>query len=73
MRQFLNPSVSGALTALGFIGGQSSVVGDLAGYAPPAPAFYNGNFAHSLDFDDTHARGSIHPSAPIVPAALPGW
>ena len=66
----LNPSVSGALTALGFIGGQSSVVGDLAGYAPPAAAFYNGNLAHSLDFDDTHARGSIHPSAPIVPAAL---
>ena len=38
----LNPSVSGALTALGFVGGQSSVVGDLAGYAPPAAAFTMG-------------------------------
>ena len=62
----LNPSVSAALTALGFTGGQSSVVGDVVGYAPPAAAFYNGNLAHSLDFDDTHARGSIHPSAPIL-------
>ena len=25
---------------------------------------------HSLDFDDTHARASLHTSAPIVPAAL---
>ena len=66
----LNRSVSAALTALGFTGGQSSVVGDIVGYTPPAAAFYNGNLAHSLDFDDTHARGSIHPSAPIVPAAL---
>jgi len=30
----------------------------------------NGTLAHSLDFDDTHAEGSIHSSAPIVPAAL---
>ncbi|GIT49153.1 MAG: hypothetical protein Ct9H300mP14_10810 [Gammaproteobacteria bacterium] len=40
------------------------------GYSPAAAAFYNGNLAHSLDFDDPHAGGSIHPSAPIVPAAL---
>src|SRR5690606_40306027 len=25
---------------------------------------------HSLDFDDTHADSSLHPSAPVVPAAL---
>ncbi|RMF03558.1 MAG: MmgE/PrpD family protein, partial [Alphaproteobacteria bacterium] len=30
----------------------------------------NGTLAHSLDFDDTHAEGSLHSSAPIVPAAL---
>ena len=66
----LNPSICCALEALGLSSGQSSVIGDSAGYAPPAAAFYNGNLAHSLDFDDTHARGSIHPSAPIVPAAL---
>jgi len=30
----------------------------------------NGTLVHSLDFDDTHASGSLHPSAPIVPAAF---
>ncbi|MDH3714522.1 MAG: MmgE/PrpD family protein [Gammaproteobacteria bacterium] len=66
----LNAAASAALASLGLSSGNASVIGDSAGYAPPAAAFYNGNLAHSLDFDDTHARGSIHPSAPIVPAAL---
>ena len=48
----------------------ASVIGDAAAYPPPAAALFNGNLGHSLDFDDTHAAGSIHPSAPIVPAAL---
>ncbi|MGY8960684.1 MAG: MmgE/PrpD family protein, partial [Alphaproteobacteria bacterium] len=39
-------------------------------FAPPAAALINGTMAHSLDFDDTHAEGSLHSSAPIVPAAL---
>jgi 2-methylcitrate dehydratase PrpD len=30
----------------------------------------NGTLAHSLDFDDTHASSSLHPSAPITPAAF---
>ena len=50
--------------------GNASVIGDGAAYSPPAAALFNGNLGHSLDFDDTHASGSIHPSAPIVPAAL---
>ena len=33
-------------------------------------ALLNGIFGHSLDFDDTHADSSLHPSAPVVPAAL---
>jgi len=66
----LNTAATAALASLGLSSGNASVIGDAAGYAPPAAAFYNGNLAHSLDFDDTHARGSIHPSAPIVPAAL---
>ena len=66
----LNDAMSGALGRLGLGAGDGSVIGDPQGYAPPAAAFYNGNLAHSLDFDDTHARGSIHPSAPIVPAAF---
>jgi 2-methylcitrate dehydratase PrpD len=26
--------------------------------------------AHSLDFDDTHARSQLHPGAPVIPTAL---
>ncbi len=59
-----------AVARLGMGSGRASVIGDVGGYAPPAAALVNGALAHSLDFDDTHARGSIHPSAPIVPAAL---
>jgi hypothetical protein len=47
-----------------------TVIGDAAGYTPPGAAMLNGTLAHSLDFDDTHAPGSLHPSAPIVPAAF---
>ena len=66
----LNSAMSDSLDVLGLSGGDAVVIGDERGYSPAAAAFYNGNLAHSLDFDDTHARGSIHPSAPIVPAAL---
>jgi len=55
---------------LGLTGGACTVIGDAAGYAPPGAAMLNGTLGHSLDFDDTHAPGSLHPSAPIVPAAL---
>ena len=37
---------------------------------PAGAAFLNGALAHSLDFDDTHAAGSLHPGAPVIPAAL---
>jgi 2-methylcitrate dehydratase PrpD len=66
----LNDAMASTLTKLGLASGNASVIGDERGYAPPAAALYNGNLAHSLDFDDTHARGSLHPSAPIVPAAF---
>ncbi|MDX1433738.1 MAG: MmgE/PrpD family protein [Gammaproteobacteria bacterium] len=66
----LNPAMLAGLERLGLGRGEASVIGDGHGYSPAAAAFYNGNLAHSLDFDDTHARGSIHPSAPIVPAAM---
>lgn len=64
------PSIAATLEGLGLSAGEASVIGDARGYAPPAAAFFNGALAHCLDFDDTHARASIHPSAPIVPAAL---
>ena len=75
----LSASMAAALRHLGLAAGgiagadtaaRASVIGDAASYSPPAAALFNGNLGHSLDFDDTHASGSIHPSAPIVPAAL---
>lgn len=35
-----------------------------------AAALANGTYAHALDFDDTHLPSIVHPSAPLVPAAL---
>jgi 2-methylcitrate dehydratase PrpD len=64
------PALLAAVERLGLARGDAAVIGDAHGYSPPGAALVNGTLAHSLDFDDTHAPGSIHPSAPIVPAAL---
>jgi 2-methylcitrate dehydratase PrpD len=65
------PPVLAALASLGLAGeGPATVMGDDRGYAPPVAALLNGLLGHSLDFDDTHAESSLHPSAPVVPAAL---
>jgi 2-methylcitrate dehydratase PrpD len=45
------------------VGGGSPVPGSLAALA-------NGVLAHSLDYDDTHLPSVLHPSAPVIPAAL---
>lgn len=36
----------------------------------PAAALVNGTLAHCLDFDDTHLPSVLHPSSPVIPAAL---
>ena len=64
------PSFLAAVRALGMAAGNSGVFGDAARYTPAGAAFLNGALAHSLDFDDTHAAGSLHPGAPVIPAAL---
>jgi 2-methylcitrate dehydratase PrpD len=64
------PSLISAVERLGLASGDCSVPGDARAYAPSAAALINGTLAHSLDFDDTHAAGSLHSSAPIVPAAM---
>ena len=64
------PAMIAAAGRLGLAGGVCTVIGDPAGYAPPGAAMLNGTLAHSLDFDDTHASSSLHPSAPITPAAF---
>lgn len=38
--------------------------------APEYAALLNGALAHSLDYDDTHRGASLHPGAPVIPAAL---
>ncbi len=64
------PAMVAAVSRIGLASGACTVIGDGAGYGPAGAAMLNGTLAHSLDFDDTHAPGSLHPSAPIVPAAL---
>ena len=60
----------GAARALGMTGGNFGVFGDPARYTAAGAAYLNGALAHSLDFDDTHAAGSLHPGAPVIPAAI---
>src|SRR5262249_7915890 len=50
--------------------GESTVFGDSKTWTPAVAALLNGALGHSLDFDDTHADSSLHPSAPVVPAAF---
>ncbi|MHA6616126.1 MmgE/PrpD family protein [Pseudonocardia sp. DLS-67] len=53
-------------------GGPADATAIGTGLQLPAPsaALLNGTLAHSLDFDDTHLPSVLHPSSPVVPAAL---
>ncbi len=65
------PSLLAMLKRLGLdTPGRSTVFGFAHGYTPAVAALLNGALGHSLDFDDTHADSSLHPSAPVVPAAF---
>ena len=65
------PSLFAAIDDLGLgASGKAHVLGMDRTLAPPIAALANGMLGHSLDFDDTHADSSLHPSAPVVPAAL---
>ncbi len=65
------PSLLGAVSDLGLDGpGEATAFGLGRRYSPPVAALLNGALGHSLDFDDTHADSSLHPSAPVVPAAM---
>lgn len=66
-----SPVIRGLTRTLGFDGpGPCTVFGEEGGLRPAAAALLNGAFGHALDFDDTHAASSLHPSAPVVSAAL---
>lgn len=60
---------SGAL-ALGMGGSQATVFGDDRTWHPVGAAFLNAALGHALDFDDTHAPSTLHPAAPVIPAAF---
>jgi 2-methylcitrate dehydratase PrpD len=65
------PSLMKMLEALALDGkGEATVFGDSKTWTPAVAALLNGALGHSLDFDDTHADSSLHPSAPVVPAAF---
>src|ERR1044072_2501785 len=65
------PSILKMLEALALDAkGESTVFGDSKTWTPAVAALLNGALGHSLDFDDTHADSSLHPSAPVVPAAF---
>jgi len=64
------PALLAATRALGLAAGNAGVFGCSARYTPAGAALLNGALGHSLDFDDTHAGGSLHPGAPVIPAAL---
>ena len=59
-----------AARAMGLAHGNHAVFGEVSRWSPTGAALLNGAFAHSLDFDDTHAAGTLHPGAPVIPAAL---
>jgi len=59
-----------AARAMGLATGNHAVFGESSRWSPAGAALLNGAFAHSLDFDDTHAAGTLHPGAPVIPAAL---
>lgn len=58
-----------AVDALGSPGA-ATCIGRSQAAAPAWAALANGILAHGLDYDDTHAEGVVHVSAPVVPAAL---
>lgn len=65
------PSILGMIEALGLgAEGPCTVFGMNRRYGAAAAALLNGALGHSLDFDDTHSDSSLHPSAPVVPAAF---
>lgn len=51
-------------------GAGSTVIGQRETYSRMQAVLLNGAFAHSMDFDDTYILGSLHPGAPVIPAAL---
>ncbi len=64
-----SPSITGGMD--GLTGdGEATVLPSGERVSPDHAALLNGAYAHSLDYDDTHRESSLHPGAPVIPAAL---
>ncbi|KAI0417757.1 2-methylcitrate dehydratase [Xylaria grammica] len=59
-----------AVIALGGKSGKSTVFTKGSAFSPQYAGLLNAAFAHSFDFDDTHAASILHPGATAIPAAL---
>lgn len=64
------PAQRAAQAALAWGTGGTSMAGHAQRLSAPASAFANGTAAHVLDYDDSFAPLTGHPSAPVVPAVL---
>jgi 2-methylcitrate dehydratase PrpD len=64
------PAMHAAVQALGLAAGSARVFGESKRFGPAGAAFLNAALGHALDFDDTHAAGTLHPGAPVIPAAI---
>jgi 2-methylcitrate dehydratase PrpD len=64
------PALLAGVRALGLGAGNAGVFGDAARYTPAGAALVNAALGHSLDFDDTHAAGCLHPGVTAIAAAL---
>jgi 2-methylcitrate dehydratase PrpD len=51
-------------------GGPARAIGLQRRYQAQYAALINATLAHTLDFDDTHIGGSLHPGAVVIPATL---
>ena len=67
-----HPGVAAAARAAAVFGGapEATLLGMRRRGDPMAAALVNGVSSHVLDFDDTHEGTLIHPSAPVLSAAL---
>lgn len=50
--------------------GEYNVIGYKQRLSKASAAFINGTSAHSLDLDDGHTKGSIHPGTVVLPALI---
>jgi 2-methylcitrate dehydratase PrpD len=61
-----------ALAAARGLGGppEARILGTTTRLGAPAAALAGGVLVHALDFDDTHAGGLVHATAPVLPVVL---